>query len=103
MPASQFAPVPDSPRFVSRRSVIVDVEVSTSARVYLRDIPMADLAAELDERQGRAKAKDASREDFAVSRAELIDIRRLFLLGREAEATDRCRKLIAEMLGVAIC
>lgn len=92
-----------------RRSVTVEVEVETyaTATVYLSKIPTADLIAELKDRD----AADKWNEDgdleygfavFTLDTHELERVRHLFMLGREVEAGERCRRLIADMLGTAI-
>jgi hypothetical protein len=97
-------------RRASRRSVTVEVAIDTyaDATVYLDKIPTDDLLAELKERQeGGTKWNDQGEleDGFAVFRLEtqeLHSIRRLYLIGRELEASERCRRLLADMLGTAL-
>ena len=96
-----------------RRSVTVEVEVDTyvDATIYLDKIPLADLRAELRDREcaDRGSVKwnaDGDLEDgfavFSLELAKLEAIRHLYLIGRESEASDRCRALLADMLGTAL-
>jgi hypothetical protein len=93
-----------------RRTVTVEVEVSayTDATVYLDKIPTDDLLAELKERQeaGTKWNDQGELEDgyqvFTLEVHELQTIRHLYLIGREVEASERCRRLLADMLGTAV-
>lgn len=93
-----------------RRSVEVEVHVSTysDATVYLDQIPTDALLAELNERQeADSKWNDQGElEDryqvFTLAVHELQTIRHLYLIGREVEASERCRRLLADMLGTAL-
>lgn len=97
-------------RRARRRSVTVEVEVETytDATIYLDKIPLADLRAELLDREvnGSRSNDDGDLEDgfavFTLELAELEAIRHLYLIGREAEATDKCRALLADLLGAAL-
>jgi hypothetical protein len=98
-------------RRASRRSVEVEVRVDTyvDATIYLDRIHTDDLIAELRERQERAGDKwneNGELEDgyatFNLDLRRLEGIRHLFLLGRSVEASDACRELLVDMLGVAL-
>lgn len=97
-------------RRASRRSVTVEVAIDTyaDATVYLDKIPTDDLLAELKERQdSRDKWNEHGElEDgfavFTLDTGELSAIRHLYLMGREVEASERCRRLLADMLGTAL-
>ncbi len=99
-------------RRAKRRSVTVEVEVDTyaDATIYLDEIPLADLRAELRAREcadsGGERNADGDLEDgfavFTLERAKLEAIHHLYLIGRESEASDRCRALLADMLGTAL-
>ena len=100
-------------RRARRRSVTVEVEVDTyvDATIYLDKIPLADLRAELLHREcadgGSVKwhAVGDLEGGFAactLERATLEAIRHLYLIGRESEASDKCRALLADMLGTAL-
>lgn len=97
-------------RRASRRSVEVEVHVSTyaDATVYLDKISTADLLAELKERQeaGEKWNDQGELEDgfavFTLDVHELKAVRHLYLTGREVEASERCRRLLADMLGTAL-
>lgn len=100
-------------RRARRRSVTVEVEVDTyvDATIYLDKIPLADLRAELRDREcgdsGSTKWNDdGDLEDgfaaFTLELAKLEAIRHLYLIGRESEASDKCRALLADMLGTAL-
>lgn len=93
-----------------RRSVTVEVDVHTyaDATVYLDSIPTDDLLAELKERQEDiSKLNDQGELEegyagFTLNVHDLKTARHLYLIGREAEASDRCRRLLADMLGTAL-
>jgi hypothetical protein len=90
-----------------RRSVTVDVDVRTTvdATVYLDDISTKDLQAELKERAGNPPGLEALGEGFSVftlNTLELEYIRHLYMCGRDVEASDKCRRLLADMLGKAL-
>lgn len=97
-------------RRASRRSIEVEVHVSTytDATVYLENIPTADLLAELKDRQdaGEKWNEQGELEDgfavFTLNVRELEMVRHLYLTGREVEASERCRRLLADMLGTAL-
>lgn len=97
-------------RRASRRSVTVEVDVQTYAdvTVYLDKIPTDDLLAELKERQeSRSKWNDQGELEegyaiFTLDVNELQTARHLYLIGREVEASERCRRLLADMLGTAL-
>ena len=97
-------------RRASRRSVTVEVAIDTyaDATVYLDKIPTDDLLAELKERQeaGTEWNEQGELEDgfavFTLCMGDLKAIRQLFLVGREVEASARCRRLLANMLGTAL-
>jgi len=97
-------------RRASRRSVEVEVNISTyaDATVYLDQISTDDLLAELKERQesGTKWNDQGELEDgyqvFTLDVHELQTIRHLYLIGREVEASERCRRLLADMLGTAL-
>lgn len=97
-------------RRASRRSVTVEVAIDTyaDAKVYLDEIPTNDLLAELKDRQenGTKWNDQGELEDgfavFTLDVSDLAAIRHLFLIGREVEASDRCRRLLADMLGTAL-
>jgi hypothetical protein len=97
-------------RLSKRRSVNVEVEVSTyaDATVYLDKIPTDDLLAELKERQeaGSKWNDQGELEDgfavFTLEVSELQACRHLYLIGREVEASERCRRLLSDMLGTAL-
>lgn len=100
-------------RRARRRSVTVEVEVDTyvDATIYLDEIPLADLRAELRDREcgdsgGGERNADGALEDgfavFTLERAKLEAIHHLYLIGRESEASDKCRALLADMLGTAL-
>jgi hypothetical protein len=94
----------------SRRSVTVEVAIDTyaDATVYLDKIPTDDLLAELKERQedGTKWNDHGELEDgfavFTLDLRELAALRHLYLIGREVEASERCRRLLADMLGTAL-
>lgn len=81
-------------RRARRRSVTVEVEIDTYAdvTVYLDKIPLADLRAELED----------GYSVFKLEVARLESIRRLYMIGRDAEASDKCRVLLADLLGAAL-
>lgn len=94
-----------------RRYVSVEVHVSTyeMAEVPLAKIETKDLLAELRDRERNGNEKftgDGELEEgyamFTLGVAELWAIRHLYLTGREVEASDRCKRLLADMLGTAI-
>lgn len=93
-----------------RRYVSVEVHVSTyeMAEVPLDKIPTDDLVGELRDRQrnGDKFTTDGELEEgyamFTLDVAELWAIRHLYLTGREVEASDLCKRLLADMLGTAI-
>lgn len=94
-----------------RRFVSVEVEVNTyeTVDVPLSKIPTQDLMNELKSRLGDDKEKftpDGELEEgyamFTLEVAELWAIRHLYLTGREVEASDRAKRLMADMLGTAI-
>lgn len=99
-------------RAEQRRSRTVSVEVHVScyeiADVPMRKIPTEDLVAELRdrERDGEKFTSDGELEEgyamFTLDVSELWAIRHLYLVGREAEASDKARRLLADMLGTAI-
>ncbi len=98
-------------RRARRRSVTVEVEINAyeDVTVYLDKIPSADLLAELHDREKNGGSKwtaDGELEDgyaeFTLEVARLESIRHLYLIGREAEASDKCRALLADMLGAAL-
>lgn len=94
-----------------RRYVSVEVHVSTyeMAEVPLSKIKTQDLVAELRDRERIGDDKftaDGELDDgyamFTLDTGELHAIRHLYLTGREVEASDRCKRLLADMLGTAI-
>ena len=97
-------------RRASKRSVEVEVHVSTyvDATVYLDQIPTSDLLSELKDRQdaGEKWNEQGELEDgfavFTLNVRELEMVRHLYLIGREVEASERCRRLLADMLGTAL-
>jgi len=94
-----------------RRYASVEVHVSeyVTAEVPLSDIPTDKLIAELKDRQHNPTALYTANGEiadgygiFTLNVSELWAIRHLYMLGREAEASDRCRVLLADMLGTAL-
>ena len=94
-----------------RRTVSVEVHVSAyeMAEVPLSKIPTQDLMAELRDRERNGDDKFTGGGEleegfamFTLDVSELWAIRHLYLTGREVEASDRSRRMLADMLGTAI-
>lgn len=98
-------------RRARRRSVTVEVNIDVyeDVTVYLDKIPLADLRAELRDREKNGDSKwtgggelEDGYAEFTLEVARLESIRHLYLVGREAEASDKCRALLADLLGAAL-
>lgn len=94
-----------------KRYVSVEVHVSTyeTVDVPLHKIDTQALVNELTSRQRNGSANYTSDGDleegyamFTLDVSELWAIRHLYLTGREVEASDRSKRLLADMLGTAI-
>ena len=99
-----------SRRARERHTITVETHISefVSVEVRLADIPTEKLAAEMRDRvlnDGHISAAGELADGhalYSLDTGELQHIRHLFLIGREAEAADRCRRMIVDMLGTAL-
>jgi hypothetical protein len=93
----------------AQRYVSVEAHVSTyvDVEVSLSKVSTGDLLAELADRERQPGWNEqGDLEDgmavYTLRTDELRAIRHLYLIGREVEASDAARRLIADMLGTVI-